>query len=526
MRQSGSKTVYLTDSELEDRTTAEVSFYEFVRQAWNVVEPDQPFIDGWHVRAICAHLEALLERSPPFWNLMVNVPPGAMKSLLCSVFWPAWAWIHQPGLRFMYASYDQQLSTRDSTRCRTVLQSDWYRHFWSDRFSLTSDQNEKMRFENSERGWRIATSVAGRGLGEHPNVIVIDDPQNPKRTESAVERQTVIDWYDATISTRGALGGCRRVVIMQRLHEQDLCGHILETNGDDWTHLCLPMRYESGRMRQTALGWIDPRSSDGELMWPEAYPEQKVRRLERELGSARAAGQLQQRPTAIGGDVLRADWFAIIDVMPSQDVVARCRYWDKAGTRGGGAYTVGALVARTRENRFIIEDIVRRQVGYLDRERMILATAQQDAQRYGITVEQRVEVEPGSGGLESGQRTAAMLAGFMVSLDRVTQAKELRAGPLAAQAEAGNVVLLRAPWNVGFLDEAKVFPRGTYRDQVDAVGGALARLALAGLGDQIAGELLASGQPDDTDGAPISDAEIAALPDFLRDILTSSRDRD
>ena len=217
------------------------SLREFVRQAWHVVEPATPYIPGWHLDAICDHLEAVSRRE--IRNLLINMPPRHMKSLAVSVFWPCWEWATWPERKWLFSSYAASLSIRDSLKCRRLIESPWYQANWGDRFQLTGDQNAKQRFENNKSGYRLATSVGGTATGEGGDRIVVDDPHNVNEAESDLVRRGVIDWWDQVMSTRlndpktGA-----KVIVMQRVHEADLAGHVLAQGG--YEHLCLPAEYE------------------------------------------------------------------------------------------------------------------------------------------------------------------------------------------------------------------------------------------------------------------------------------------
>ena len=149
---------------------AERSLVEYVRQAWDVLEPATDYIHGWHVEVICEHLEAVTRGE--IKNLIINVPPGCMKSLLVSVMWPTWDWIAHPHRRYLTASYAQTLSTRDALKSRRLLQSQWYQERWGDRFALTSDQNQKTRYDNDRSGFRVALSVGGAVTGERGDVRI------------------------------------------------------------------------------------------------------------------------------------------------------------------------------------------------------------------------------------------------------------------------------------------------------------------------------------------------------------------
>src|SRR5712692_9594733 len=153
-----------------DRELGARSLAEFVRLAWAVVEPSTPFVDGWHIGAIVEHLEAITRGQ--IRNLLINVPPRHMRSLLVSVFWPAGERNRWPERRWLYSSYGAQLSIRDSLKCRRLIESPWYQRLWGDRFALTSDQNTKGRFDNNRSGYRLATSVGGGAAAAVPPVRI------------------------------------------------------------------------------------------------------------------------------------------------------------------------------------------------------------------------------------------------------------------------------------------------------------------------------------------------------------------
>src|SRR5712671_3146535 len=280
----------LTRPSLREELDAEMasrSLREFVRQAWVIVEPSTPFVPGWHIDAIIEHLEAVT--CGQIRNLLINVPPRHMKSLLVSVFWPAWEWIVHPERRWLFSSYAASLSIRDSVKFRRLIESPWYRRLWGDRFRLTTDQNTKTRFDNDRSGYRIATSVGGAATGEGGDRIVCDDPHNVQEAESDSIRNGTTEWFDVVMSTRvNDPRTAAKVVVMQRCHQQDLSGHLLEQGG--WEHLCLPAEYE-GPTRTTSIGFFDPRRNPGELLWPARFGPPEIEGLKISLGSYATAGQ-------------------------------------------------------------------------------------------------------------------------------------------------------------------------------------------------------------------------------------------
>src|SRR5258708_4194369 len=258
-----------------DRELATRGLGEFVHQAWLIIEPLTPFVPGFHIDAIIDHLEAVTRGD--IRNLLINVPPRHMKSLLVSVFWPAWEWLRSPERRWLYSSYGAQLSIRDSVKCRRLIESPWYQRLWGDRFALTSDQNTKGRFDNDRSGYRLSTSVGGAATGEGGDRIVCDDPHNVQEAESDSVRKGTIDWFDVVMSTRvNDPKTAAKVVVMQRCHQQDLSGHLLEQGG--WEHLCLTAEYD-GPTRATSIGFSDARTQPRELLWPDRFGPNEIPNL-------------------------------------------------------------------------------------------------------------------------------------------------------------------------------------------------------------------------------------------------------
>ena len=238
----------------QDRRKASAKLYEFVKQAWHVMEPGVPFVPSWHIEEICEHLEAV--SSGDIHRLLVNIPPRHSKSTIVSVAWCAWEWIAQPEQKFLAASYSGSLSIRDNLKARRLIQSPWYQERWGHMFELSGDQNAKQRFENDKTGYRLATSVGGTATGEGGSRLILDDPHGAQDAQSETMRQTALDWFDMVWSTR--LNNPKTdamVTVMQRLHEKDISGHILEDIGG-WEHVCIPAEWD-GKKRRTVLGPYD-----------------------------------------------------------------------------------------------------------------------------------------------------------------------------------------------------------------------------------------------------------------------------
>lgn len=299
-----------------DRADCEESLYLFLANAWKYIDAS-PWKDGWPIEAVAEHLQAVCDGD--IKRLIINIPPRHGKSTITSVAFPAWVWAQQhrsptsgPGVQFLMASYANQLVLRDSVKCRRLIESPWYQGLWGERYSLNSDQNTKSRFSNDQGGERLITSVGAAVTGEGGSIIICDDPNSASEAFSEASIEATKEWWDGTMSTRlNDMKTGAYIIIQQRLAEDDLTGHILEKEADGWTHLCLPMRFEPERSFVTNIGWEDPRTKDGELLWPDRFGEEEVAKLERALGPFMAAGQLQQRPEPAGGGVIKREWWQL-----------------------------------------------------------------------------------------------------------------------------------------------------------------------------------------------------------------------
>jgi predicted phage terminase large subunit-like protein len=352
---------------------------------------------------------------------------------------------------------------------RRLVTSDWYQERWH--VQLTGDQNEKKYYENASTGFRQACAV-GSMTGRRGDRVAWDDPHSVEASLSAAHRETALRVFQETLPTRlNNPDSSAIIVVMQRLHEGDVSGLIL-SNDFGYEHLCLPMEYEVDRKCRTSIGWEDPRTVEGELLFPERFSRETVERDKKVMGSMATAGQFQQRPAPRSGGFFEWEKIVIVDALPN--IVRWVRYWDKAGTDGGGAYTAGVKMGVGDDGFFYIVHVERGQWAAPKRERTIKATAASD----GVLVPIWIEQEPGSGGKESAEATIANLIGYTIKAEKPSGDKELRAEPLAVAVEAGMVRMLRGEWNTAYMDEVKLFPASKYKDQVDGSSGAFNRLAI------------------------------------------------
>jgi len=454
---------------------------------WNVVDKHK-FKSNWHIDCIADHLEAVADGD--ITRLVINIPPRHCKSLLCSVFFPTWLWLEKPQTQFLSASYAQSLSTRDCLKSRRIIQTADYQSLipvdasGHKEWGLTKDQNQKTRYENTETGHRIAISVDGALTGEGGDIIIVDDPHNVRDTESKAKRQSAIEWWDEALQSR--LNDSKTgvfIVIQQRVHEVDLTGHIMEKEKDQakaegYEFICLPARYEKeNRIKTSITDWTDLRTEDGEPLWKSHLDEAALNRLESGLSEYAIAGQYQQRPAPRAGGMFKGKNFRYVEKIDRADVVQSVRYWDKAGTQDGGCFTAGVLMHLMKDHSYVIEDVTKGQWSASLREKNMETCLDRDLARCGAKrLSTWIEQEPGSSGKEAVDATIKNLAPHKVKADRVSGDKETRAEGLATQTEIQNVFLLKGDWNKDFIEELKKFPRGKFKDQVDAASGAFHKL--------------------------------------------------
>ena len=461
----------LTDcerAEIDRLVNGALPFGAFVREGWPVLEPATKFVPNWHIDAIAEHLEAMADRQ--IRRLLINIPPRCMKSLLVSVFFPAWVWTWKPSERFLSASYAQSLAIRDAVKTRRLIASLWYQQRWAHVFRLTSDQNEKHRYENDQTGYRIATSVGGAAVGEGGDCRILDDPNKPLEVHSETIRESILAWVRETWSTRSNdPRTSTEVIIMQRLHERDVSGYVLAEMGG-YEHLMLPARFDPERRAVTCLGWSDPRTAPGELLWPARIGEQELATLERALGSYGSAGQLQQRPSPAEGGIIKIGWFRFWTQRPTRfDEVLQS--WDMAFKDARtSSYVVGQIWGRLGADLYLL-DQYRAQVDFLG----TVAAVRGLSARWPQAQTKLVEAKANGPAVVSTLQHE--LGGFIAV--PVSGSKEARAAAVGPIIEAGNVYLPDmsiAPWINALLAEVQEFPNGSNDDQVDALTQALDRM--------------------------------------------------
>jgi len=419
---------------------------------------------------------------------MIFAPPQHGKSELVSRRLPAYWFGRHPDWPVILCSYAATLAHDMSRDARGVVESSEYGLLFP---TVATDPRsravEHWRIAR-RRGGLVAAGVDGPVTGRGAMLGIIDDPfEGWLQAQSEVIREHTWNWYTKTFRTRLREGG-RIVIIMTRWHEDDIAGRLLARQPGRWVILRLPATAETQEERDDndrrlglPQGQADPLNrAPGEPLCPRRFSREALVELKTDVGSLAWAAEYQGVPRAPEGNTFKRDWLPIVQATPAvlEQIV---RYWDKAGTEGGGTFTAGVLMGRARPRAgkralYYVLDVVRGQWSAGARETVIRQTAESDRQLWG-NVDVWLEQEGGSGGKESAEATITNLAGFTVHAETVTGSKEVRAGPFAAQAEVGNVRLLAGRWNAVYIDELTAFPNSTYKDQVDGSSGAFNKLA-------------------------------------------------
>jgi predicted phage terminase large subunit-like protein len=436
----------------------------FLSSAWSAVEPETPFVDGWHLGAICEHLTAVT--TGEIRNLVINIPPRHCKSLACGVFWPAWVWARTPHSKWLCASYAESIATRDSLRMRRLIESRWFRLRFPD-VILAKDQKAKTRYENTSGGCRIATTVLGSATGEGGDYIMVDDAHKVMEAESQSQRERVVDWWNQTMSTRGNdPKTVARVVIGQRVHGDDLCGHLEDAGG--YEHLVLPAEWD-GEIRTTSIGWREPRKEDGELLWPDRFGQKEIDDIKTNLGPYGAAAQLQQRPVPREGGIIQEGWLKRCkrEDLPTFERIVQS--WDMTFKATRGSYVVGQAWGVAGVHYYLI-DQERGRWGFNES----VAAIKRLTARHPECIE--ILVEDAANGPAIIDHLKNTINGIVrIRPDGSKEARLSAVSPLFAN---GQVFVVDGPaWVDGYEAELLTFPMAANDDQVDATSQALRRIA-------------------------------------------------
>lgn len=461
------------------RRATEPSLKLFVHHAWSILEPTTRLQWNWHLDLLCDWLTAV--KKGKCRRLIINVPPRSMKSLLCTVFYPVWRWCTEPERRFMFVSYSDELSTDHSVFRRNVLNSTMYRACWGKVVKFSKDQNQKNQYENTRRGVMFSTSITGSATGKGCDELIVDDPMNAKKAFSDPEREATNRNFDATFRSRlndPATGTI--ILIMQRLHDMDLTGHVLAQEPGTWAHIKLPAEAELDESWTFPIkGGIHPRKA-GELLWPERFSHEVLAGLKTGMGSWSFAGQYQQNPAPLEGGIVKREWLQYYRELPELG--------NGFGNRGNWVQSWDCSFKDSRESDYVVGQVwLRFRSGFylVDqiRERMDFVRTKQAIQQMTTKYPQATAklIEDRANGPAVISALRSEIRGIIPV--QPTDSKVARLNAVSPLFEARNVFLPEptarggyATWVGDFVEELTRFPNAAHDDQVDACAQALTYL--------------------------------------------------
>lgn len=396
-------------------------------------------------------------------RLIINIPPRYSKTEIAVVNFVAWCFGKVPDCEFIHASYSSTLAVNNSSNIRSLIQHEAYSVIFPE---VHLDSEAKNHWTTSQGGVFYATgaggTITGFGAGKQRegfgSAIIIDDPHKADEARSDVMRQNVIDWFQNTVESRkNDPKNTPIIVIMQRLHESDLAGWLLDGgNGEEWALLNLAAIQE-----------------DGTALWPEKHSIEQLRQMER-AAPYMFAGQYMQKPAPLDGGVFKPDRIQLIEALPV-NVTKWCRGWDLGATVGGDP-TAGVKLGLCEDGSLVIADLAHGDLGPDERDLMIKNAATADGRVPTISLPQ----DPGQAGKTQILHFTRMLQGFKVKTSPESGDKVTRAEPFTAQVNVGNVKMLKGLWNKTVIDEMRLFPNGKHDDTIDACSRAYAELIAKG----------------------------------------------
>ena len=440
----------------------------FVRRCFLELWPNTEMKWNWHLDLIVSRLEAV--RRGECRRLIINMPPRGAKSLCASIAFPAFILGHDPTAQIIAASYAQDLSDKLSRDTRTIMSAGWYKRAFGTH--LNAKRPALGELLTTAGGSRLATSVGGTLTGRGGNLLIIDDPLKPADALSDVQRAGVNLWHDNTASSRlndkntGAV-----VVIMQRVHENDLVGHLLAQG--EWEVLSFPAIAEVDEVHhiETFRGSYIQRRAAGEALHHERESLERLDEIERTMGSYNFAAQYQQRPAPAGGGIVRIDWFQTYDPASKPRYKRVIQSWDTASKIAHTSdFSVCMSLGVTHDDDIHLIDVFRKKLEYLELKNKVCELA-------ALFKPQTILVEDHSSGTQLYQELRLKGLPNLIAINAKGD-KKMRMWLQASIIEAGKVFLpAQAHWRAAFLHEFEMFPNGRFDDQVDSMSQALAHIS-------------------------------------------------
>lgn len=437
-------------------------YYYFFKKAWQQLEPETELVDNWHIKYLCDRLQEIVEdvanNKPKKGDLLITIPPRSLKSSIVTIILNAWVWVNYPHIKFITASYAGDLAVEHSVKTRRLIESEWYQELFGDSFKMTTDQNVKSRFENSNRGSRRATSVGGSVTGSGADIIIADDPHKVSEVSSDLIRKSVIDWWTNTMYSRlNNQSTGVRIVVMQRLHEEDLAGYVIK--GGDYEHICIPVTSDGDIKPPELINYYQ----DG-LFFPRVFSRDVIEKTRKALTDLKFAGQYMQAPAPPEGNLIKEQWFNYYTENDIPEGLPIKFYTD--GAYGKEESDNSATIAyMVHNNNLYIKRVMRWNLPFPS----FISTYKRSIKDLGYDYRSSCYFEPKAIGISAVQQLKS--EGINVVEDKApTESKVSRVTAAAASIQSGKVYLNKNDNSMNeLIAESVIFPNGKNDDAIDAL---------------------------------------------------------
>jgi len=444
----------------------EISLYRFIKSFWYIIN-NNTFVDEWYIQVICDHLEAVKKRE--IKRLVINIPPGVGKSMLCSVYFPVWCWLTEPHLKFLTGANTEMLAIRDTSKSRTLIQHPDIMKYWGNKIQLLTDENQKKYYKNINKGERHIFTTAGKVTGWRGDHVIADDPMDKSDVESKTKTARINDVvFDSLMSRLDP--NASMTIVMQRLSVDDCTGYALKRGG--WEYLCLPLEYDSDLSCKTSI-FIDPRKKEGEVLTSRLKPAQIKKDLYKEGAALHSYDtQYQQHPSIKEGGIIKLSYIKFYEGELEAEQLFSCWAWDTASKKGErNDYCVGVYIIVTIKGYFL-DRLWRKKVFFPELKKKVIDL-------YDEYPADAIYIEDKSSGQQLVQTlkesTNLPIIAVMPGKD-IPSSKEARLDSISTRFEAEKVFLKKAEWNRQAILELTKFPYAGHDDIVDAISLGLCKM--------------------------------------------------
>ncbi len=429
---------------------------DFIYKCFHTLSPARKLSKNWHINVIAEHLEGIQHNK----RLIINIPPRCMKSTCVSVAWPAWILGHNPSSNIIVASYSKGLSIKHSLDTRCIMQSEWYKKIFPNTI-LSHEQNTKHKFQTTQRGFRLATSIGSTLTGEGADILIADDPITPMEANSIKYRRRVIDWFEQMFLTRlNCIKNGVAVIVMHRLHTEDLVSHLLTKKHFKWHCLSLQMIAEHSQ-NIYYNNQLLYRVNQGDILDKERFSAQDIALIKQDVGSYGFSSQYQQKPYLTSSGIIKKEYLNRYNSLTGIEYSVS-QSWDTANTNSADSNYSVCITYTKLHSKFYIIDIFRGQLNYPDLKHKV----QELARTYNAV---EILIEEKASGVQILQDLGSN-TGLPLLAIRPKTSKLNRLYQVLPLIEEKKILLpYTATWLKDFEEELITFPHSANSDQVDTL---------------------------------------------------------